>query len=68
MAPTETPGAREERLFRIAEPHFRKLLHDSPSWGSIKLELYLADDDIARIVYGAEVSRKLTPKAERGQK
>ena len=62
MVPTETPGAREERLFRIAEPHLRKLLHDSPAFGSVKLELVLAEDDIGRVVYGAEVSRKLTRK------
>lgn len=63
MTPTETPGAREDRLFKIAEPHLRKLLRDSPAFGSIKLELILAEDDIARIVYGAEVSRKIAPKA-----
>jgi hypothetical protein len=61
MPPTETPGAREERLFRIAEPHLRKLLHDSPRFGSVKLELILAEDDIARIIFAAEVSRKLAP-------
>jgi hypothetical protein len=67
MAPTETPGAREERLFRIAEAHLRKLLRDSPPFGSVKLELYLAEDDISRVVYGAEVSRKITPRNERGR-
>jgi hypothetical protein len=61
MASAETPGAREERLFKVSEPHLRKLLHDAPPFGSIKLELVLAEDDIARIVYGAEVSRKLAP-------
>ena len=66
MSPTETPGAREERLFRIAEPHLRKLLRDSPAFGSIKLEFVLAEDDIGRVVYGAEVSRKITPRANRG--
>ena len=65
MVPTETPGAREERLFRIAEPHLRKLLRDSPAFGSVRLELVLAEDDIGRIVYGAEVSRKLAPRAGR---
>lgn len=61
MATVETPDAREERLFKVAEPHLRKLLHDAPLYGSIKLELVLAENDIARIVYGAEVSRKIAP-------
>jgi hypothetical protein len=30
-------------------------------FGYIKLELVLAEDDIARTVYGAEVSRKIAP-------
>lgn len=59
MASTETPGAREERLFKIVEPHLRKLLRDSPPFGMVKLELFFADDDIGRIVFGAEVSRKI---------
>jgi hypothetical protein len=61
MASTETPSEREERLFRIAEPQLRKLLRDSPAFGSIKLELVLAGDDIGQIVYGGEVSRKISP-------
>jgi len=67
MAPTETPGVREDRLFRIAEPHLRKLLRDAPAFGSVRLELVFADDDIGRIVYTAEVSRKLAPHADRGR-
>jgi hypothetical protein len=65
MAPTETPGAREDRLFKIAEPHLRKLLRDSPAFGSVKLELIFTDDDIGRVVYSAEVSRKLAPRTAR---
>jgi hypothetical protein len=67
MAHTETPGAREDRLFKIAEPHLRKLLHDAPSFGSIRLELILTDDDIGRVVYAAEVSRKIAPHTDRGR-
>lgn len=67
MAPLETPGAREERLFHVAEPHLRKLLRDAPAFGSVKLEIRLSEDEPIRVIYGAEVSRHVAPRADRGR-
>ena len=55
----ETPEAKEKRLFGIAEKHIRSILRDAPAYGSVRAEFVLVDGQITRVIYGAEVARKL---------
>ena len=55
----ETPEAKEKRLFGVAEKHIKSLLRDAPAYGSVKAEFILVDGQITRVIYGAEVARKL---------
>ena len=55
----ETPEAKEKRLFGIVEKHIKSVLRDAPSYGSIKAEFILVDGQITRVIYGAEVAKKL---------
>jgi hypothetical protein len=55
----ETPDAKEKRLFGIVEKHIKSILRDAPAYGSVKAEFILVDGQITRVIYGAEVARKL---------
>jgi len=68
MTSSETPSVREERLFKTAEPYLRKLLRDAPDFGEVTLAVTLHDGAVGRIRVGAEVSRIIAPRAERGTK
>lgn len=55
----ETPEAKEKRLFGIVEKHIKSVLRDAPAYGSVKAEFILVDGQITRVIYGAEVAKKL---------
>jgi hypothetical protein len=67
MALTLDRDARAERLEQVLLPYFRQLLRDAPDHGEISLTAVLHDGDIGRVRLGAEVSRMVAPRADRGR-
>lgn len=67
MAPTASADAKAERLLAVLLPYLRQLLRDAPDHGEISLAAVLHDGDIGRVRLGAEVSRIVAPRADRGR-
>ena len=53
-----TNQSRAESLLESVRPDLLKLLENAPPYGSCGLEIVFHDDEIARLVIKAEVSRK----------
>jgi len=67
MAPTANADARVQRLESVLLPYLRQLLRDAPDHGEISLAAVLHDGDVGRVRLGAEVSRIVAPRADRGR-
>lgn len=68
MAHTAEVDANTARLFEILKPFILQLLRDCPPFGEISLAATLHDGDISRVRIGAEVSRVVSPRADRGKR
>jgi hypothetical protein len=66
MTTTLERDAKTERLLNVLLPYLRQLLRDAPDHGEISLSAVLHDGDIGRVRLGAEVSRVVAPRADRG--
>jgi hypothetical protein len=49
------------------EPFILQLLRDAPEHGEISISAVIHDGDIGRVRLGAEVSRMVAPRADRGR-
>jgi hypothetical protein len=67
MVPTLERDAKTERLLTVLLPYLRQLLRDAPDHGEISLSAVLHDGDIGRVRLGAEVSRMVAPRMDRGR-
>ena len=65
MASTVSMDAKTARLEAVIRPYLLQLLKDAPDFGEISFSATLHDGDIGRVRIGAEVSRVVTPRAER---
>ena len=65
-APTVTTDEKANRLFDILKPYLLALCKDAPGFGEISISATLHDGDIGRVRIGAEVSRTVAPRGERG--
>lgn len=65
MAVTYEQEARR-RLFDTLAPQLKQLCENAPQFGSIRLEAYLSDYECGRVSLGADISRKIAPRADRG--
>jgi hypothetical protein len=66
MPPPVTTDTKATRLFEVLRPYLMQLLRDAPDHGEISLSVVLHDGDIGRVRLGAEVSRIVAPRADRG--
>ena len=66
MAPTANADAKATRLLETLKPYLLQLLRDAPDHGEISLKAVLHDGDIGRVCLGAEISRMVAPRANRG--
>jgi hypothetical protein len=65
MAHTANADAKTARLLEVIRPYLVQLLRNAPDYGEISLAATLHDGDIGRVRLGAEVSRAVTPRADR---
>lgn len=66
MKPGISKEANSERLLGLLLPYIRQLLQDAPDFGEISISASLHEGDIGRIRLGAEVSRCVAPRTDRG--
>jgi len=57
---------RAARLESVLLPYLRQLLKDAPSYGELSLSCVIHDNEIGRVKMGAEVTRAVAPRADRG--
>jgi hypothetical protein len=67
MAATLDRDAKAEHLLNVLIPYLRQLCRDAPEHGEISLAAVIHDNDIGRVRLGAEVSRVVAPRADRGR-
>lgn len=67
MAATVNADAKVAHLEAVLLPYLRQLLRDAPEFGEISLTAVLHGGDVGRVRLGAEVSRQVAPRADRGR-